>query len=1077
MPHAKYEIPALERDKFLPPTISPDRHINRNEKIERLGGYLDNKSIFVIESQPGQGKSIFAKMFTDRYYSVTLWYNITKTDRDPIYLCRNLYQLFKDNFERYECEPFIKEIEDGRAEPLKFETYIRNLIKELKRVIKKPVALVFDNTYLLPNIGLTCQTIQAAMTFSGRNFHIVKCTRSKLRFSGSFEKLNKISVNVDNDILKFSEEEFRRLAVLRLDSETNFTRLTKIHNMTEGWATGISKALDFVSSYGFDCLYDNTSFIEYMDEYFRSVSIDIPDRKLKRSLTLLSLLNRIDTDFASEYHGSQEIAELLKDMENLSSFITKSSKGGYQFQRLYSDWMKNLSAESITEEDIKDFYHQAANYRLKNGEISTALMYFQQGDCYDCMENITKLHFCEAATSPDRMELTKILSEIPLEKIKNRPWLSLLYGHILISASPNSTYNIFKNALTKFREAEDENGIILAISGLMHHICFVSGDLKEGKELFGELEKLYKGIGDEVSEAMLMIIDSAYAAGCVFLETDKDAKPYIDKAFSIANSRDNRFYKIYLLSMHIVISNKEWNTSSLTNFCDKIIVSKTEDNYTASQKTFVNMNIFVYLSFSGSFRGTEIISSKIKNDSRLYVEQNQVFKTFLDSWEIDRNIAEGKFEHAKLVAESYNEYEIDNMHEYTGAIISAYKAIVDIYHWEEKSKKLIEKSIKMIEESGANFFFKAFIQYLAGVAYTIAGDYRRASNHLLTAIDMSGNGINNHTYTASHIYISYLYNNIGDKEKASEYAIVGMRLLKKHRTSRIMVAMPEVIINSCLLSRKDETIKEYAEDIAFDRYNISFDKSGDAIPVMQINTLGDMEISFGRHKLDSSEISHNFRLMLAILLSSKGYKASQEVIQNYIWSSSDKEKARRSFDNLVSRFRSLISQNFKGIDPRDYISVKNGILSLQNCKSNADEFISFYKKAILGYSGGSYITAFENIIDADDIFSDRYFPNISGADEIEHKRMEVDNTLIGMIDLMYKLNQKMDNVFDIDKYFSRWIDKLMHETSMVKTAYKYYRGNGKIVKCQKLIERYRDYLKREEYSQEDISELIYTIKS
>jgi hypothetical protein len=265
--------------------------------------------------------------------------------------------------------------------------------------------------------------------------------------------------------------------------------------------------------------------------------------------------------------------------------------------------------------------------------------------------------------------------------------------------------------------------------------------------------------------------------------------------------------------------------------------------------------------------------------------------------------------------------------------------------------------------------------------------------------------------------------------------------------------------------------------IAYDKHDITFNDKGHPIPVMQINTLGSIAISFGTYTLEHHEISQNFRLMMAIILSSKNYQVSQEVIQAYIWPSSDKEKARKSFDNLVSRFRSLLSTNFSGINPKDYITVQNGILSFKNVKSNADEFVKFYDKAYEHYMRGEYTLALENLADAEKIFSDRYIPMISDADEIERKKLKIDNAFVGMMELMYKLNNMISDIFDIEKHINDWLDSFYHETSLVKTAYSYYRNKNRIVKCRNLIDRYRAYLEGEMFTEEDINELIYTVKS
>jgi tetratricopeptide (TPR) repeat protein len=376
-----------------------------------------------------------------------------------------------------------------------------------------------------------------------------------------------------------------------------------------------------------------------------------------------------------------------------------------------------------------------------------------------------------------------------------------------------------------------------------------------------------------------------------------------------------------------------------------------------------------------------------------------------------------------------------------------------------------------------NDYILSTFYFYAGAVYTLLGNFKEAEIRLTKALEIGQENSNERVNAASCAYMSYLYNTVGKRKPAAEYAISAVRFMMKTRQKKFQWSMPEISHNMLQYAHDNGTTAEYTEDIAFNQYNISFSNSGEMIPVMLINAFGEIEIKVGDKALSPEQLSGNFRTMIAILLSSKNYTAHQEVIQSYIWPSSGKEHARKSFDNLMSRFRKLISTNFDGITPKDYITINNGIVRLSNVRCNADDFINKISEAGVAFENREFTKSLCSLLSIKDTYSERYFAFINDIEKIDAKRQYTDSAMIDMMTLIYRMNSYIPDIIPLEPYLDKWQDIFIHETEMVRLAYLYYKDKNDKVKCFSIIKNFKIYLTNEGFSNDEISELIYAVKS
>ena len=118
-----------------------------------------------------------------------------------------------------------------------------------------------------------------------------------------------------------------------------------------------------------------------------------------------------------------------------------------------------------------------------------------------------------------------------------------------------------------------------------------------------------------------------------------------------------------------------------------------------------------------------------------------------------------------------------------------------------------------------------------------------------------------------------------------------------------------------------------------------FDECGRAVPLLRVRSLGVFEFAIdGTTRLVQSDFTPAQRNLLALLLANPERALAQSVIQLALWPDSPADKARSKLDTLLSRLRGLFNQHLGPWRAAPYLSLRRGVLSLENIAFDAAEF-------------------------------------------------------------------------------------------------------------------------------------------
>lgn len=1047
-------------------------HIERAQKAASVAHLLDMKNITIISGRPGQGKTTFAVSIAEKYYKSHIYYKITEQDKIPEHFCAGLYRLFIETFPKYSCSEFKSVMDENRFDPLEADSYLRSILRSLKKILTAKTVIILDDVHTLPDIGIACSATLSGLTLSGGMLNFIICSRRNCKFPDAFLRLNKISQRTVPDFLNVTEHEFAELAVKMLADIEVFSKMPLIMGMTEGWITGVIKIFEHISKTGSSAGVTKDSLPALFGGYFQSVVSAYPVRHIK-DIMLLSLLDYFDVNMIQALDPSGKMTGEIHEMLYRNTF-TQMNGSSIRFHNMFKMWLRNAAYTECSESEKETLYKIAADYEFSRQNSIKGFEYLIRSGLAESIETYIRNNYQMIVTSDSPKIIYNALMSLSAESLRDNPWTSLLFGHFCMLNSPEAAEELLNVVFEKFSSSKDKIGILLSAELLLCYYADVKGSLKEAAAYYTLICRLYETCDLTGYE---IVADTGYAIAGLYLGSPSDVLPVISGLLSRSEKDTGSVINILAYRTGIKCAIYIADRATAERYCDSLILKLSTCSLNGAQKLAMLVSLGYYSSACGAYETVDAMHNMMFRRIRLHTEDSPKSMVLIKISALNKALCTGKYKHAYNLMRTVPHISGTSLPPHLRSVYALFNAMTAAVMCDRTAGQMAEDALALRDDIPCSPYFQTLAVYMTGAVFSMLGNFRKSEGYLHRAMaDAEDYGLDM-IAAACNAYLSYLHNSVGDRITAHDFAVTAVRMMQKTDLNCFTVLIPDVTLNMCQYAVSDRSVKQYAAEIAFERCNTAFDKTMRPIPVLNINVLGELSMSAGHETSSCDGMTSSFRQMLAILLSSRGYSIEQETIQAYMWPESSKDQARRSFDNLVSRFRKLLAETFDGIEPKNYITLTSGVLRLVNIRCDADVYVSLCRGATECYARGEYRHAADMLIRAESMFCDRFFTEASGVDAIEQKRRDVDACFTSMLKLMQKLDFFLPDVFNPEKFYDRWLDIYMSETDVVLTAYKYYLGKQMTQKARNILHDYQARLKLDGYSDDEITELVFFIKS
>jgi DNA-binding SARP family transcriptional activator len=328
----------------------------------------------------------------------------------------------------------------------------------------------------------------------------------------------------------------------------------------------------------------------------------------------------------------------------------------------------------------------------------------------------------------------------------------------------------------------------------------------------------------------------------------------------------------------------------------------------------------------------------------------------------------------------------------------------------------------------------------------------------------------------AHAHRAFLRLKSGGDANALQDVRECLRCLKENDYVHFFSWTPQVVQPLLETAVKNGIEVKYARKLSRERLGLAILSDGTTIPLLKINTLGGLSIAIENGVvLKVEELTQTQRELLALLIASPGLKMCQEKIQVVLWPESAPEKSRANFDNLLMRLRKTLGNAIKPHSVKHYLSLKKGILCLENCLLDADEFVRNARKGLKHARSKELWQAGNAFSSAHNLWKGPFLPNGPGSEAVQCYREDLERLFIESSCRWAKILSRTGRAEEAEKVLGSAIRYDPCSDELARSLYELHVENGRPAQASLVLRKYEAALQRADYSPKDIKEILAAV--
>jgi ATP/maltotriose-dependent transcriptional regulator MalT len=592
--------------------------VPRERLINLLRNNMD-KSLFLIYSPPGYGKTSIAKSFVESQSNDFVWLNVTPR-------INHIYSFFKyvvlsfRKLDKNFGENTIQLIESRQeknqlAKNIKLivSEIVKTFMNEYKTAFQKDVILVLDDAQYITGSRWSKHVFTEIFSNIPSNLHIVLITDQfpDFHFSELIEKDAIIKIGIEDLIFRFDEIVSLINGIYSFDYSDNEVKL--LEKNLGGWITGIHLILQ---SFGKDLKNLKLDFQLIPENIFNILAKSIYDRLDDRSKDFMlrsSLLEDFDPPLCNHILDIEDSYDIINGLmaKNLimkadPNISSNGHSSTYSYQILLKKFLNARLHETYNEDEVRYMLVKAAEYYYNKKDMTGAINCFMLAKEYDSAVPIISGSFMQLFKEGKFEILWNWLETLENENETRNPniifFLGVMYKFYIGDLDKSLSY--LQKATEMFRNINDRNSmvkVILAKAGVLLN----SG---KTKEVINELTELLDVQTSEETKATLLYhLAHAYYHNAEYEKTISLLNQSLE--LSDGGSKINKHSDIYNLFGHIELIKGnfinsvvfyervlEGNPNLFNRFetlCNLVLLTSQNGRYSKSRKYLAQIDVML----------------------------------------------------------------------------------------------------------------------------------------------------------------------------------------------------------------------------------------------------------------------------------------------------------------------------------------------------------------------------------------------------------------------------------------------------------------------------------------------------
>ncbi len=1072
-------------NKFYPPRIDASQSLLRTDLItSRLPATISDKKVIIIEAQAGQGKTTLASQFLNFHQLGHIWYQIGPEDSDPFFLLSSLLLNLSSRFPEFSSFQLSAILSDGQVGPLDIERCVNILLRDIDAYLPQEIFVVFDDIHLLDGSHLTQSLLEYLLDTSPPKLHFLLTSRHPLQLRSKILRNGQSLCYLNTNDLALGHREIETLFDAVLKKKISRLEVDEIRRVTGGWIMGIILASHPI--FGREKFWQTpsdpvsplSSGQGHLLEFFQDEIFDqIPDA-LHVPFLKLSLLAEIPVNLAWIVTTIKDIDVILNKMARGNFFVYQLDKHQltFRFHHFFQEFLQLRARHLLSEDEIRQIHNCEAEYYLERGMIDKAMSCYKMAGDYAIMENIVKDKGMDLIIRNKTLSLLSLLETIAETTLFEHSWLTLYAGLLRFDFMPKTALPFFEAARSRFTETGEEIGEIISLSQTIYYHFVISGQYNAGAQLLPRIEELLHQNETTLPIPVKIMATRNLASGFFFFKAEIDkARAYIARACNLAGRHDLRNFTA---ASRFIQGFIELLSGSQAKFLKdaEICFSLLHDPLVGmANKLTIRIMYLCYHAMIGDHLNFSAERQAIQKSIDPKVVEQSMAAPYLYVWGSSILFSSGQTEEAM---------ELLNRARGITAIAATDHVHSQVLQWQafghallgEKQDGLvcIKQSIRLRARAGGPFY-ETFNAIIAGSVYSRLGMPNLAESFFEQGMTKAKSIPSNFLLICACLNRSYHKLRTAGPAAAMDDLRIGLMTMKFHHFRHFWTWEPKMMIELLALAVEKDIERDFSRDLAREKLNITFSDSAEIIPFLHFTLLDHFQISCGRQvRFQASDFTPSQRDLLGLLLTTKGQRISQERVQLAIWPDSPPENARTSFDTLLTRTRKQLSGRLP-LPVKRYISLQKGILELSNSRTDAIQFLKAAQTGLRNARDGDWwqagnafrtARAYLKGLGPEDSFCNEQ--SLALNDQIIHTHVEMTWIWAGNM-------ADSGNTEEAITLLEQTLQSHFQDERLIGLLYSLYLKNHNHLKAADTLKRYRLALKKLDYAEEEIEELLSEI--
>jgi DNA-binding SARP family transcriptional activator len=242
---------------------------------------------------------------------------------------------------------------------------------------------------------------------------------------------------------------------------------------------------------------------------------------------------------------------------------------------------------------------------------------------------------------------------------------------------------------------------------------------------------------------------------------------------------------------------------------------------------------------------------------------------------------------------------------------------------------------------------------------------------------------------------------------------------------------------------------------------------------MNLTTLGTLELGIeGKASLTNTDLTAAQRELLAMLVASPQHSLTQERIQSAFWPDSPESTLRSKLDNLLLRFRQVLTQAFAPFPAKHYLVVEKGVVRLQNCRIDTDTLARSIKKGLKHRRHREEWQADNEFYRAHVLYQGEFMAGVRLSDPFSGFRESLLQTYLEGIEAWIPILEKNGRGQEAIGAAEKALRQDPINEPITRSLYDLLARSGQMAKARQAILRYQNALCQSGFAQAEIDEIM-----